>query len=121
MTIEAISQGHEAGSGQPTNGMIGSATSAAPIAIRTVVASGSSVRLMLAFQPAWQAAANSTAAKTKESIRRGLATRALHLHAGRGALSPLPSCAKRMVGRGRGWGDHGQAKHPPPRPPSAVD
>ena len=40
---------------------------AAPIAISTVVASGSSVRLMLAFQPAWQAAANSTATKTKGS------------------------------------------------------
>jgi len=40
----------------------------APTAISTVVASGSSVRLMLAFQAAWQAAANSTARKTKRSI-----------------------------------------------------
>src|SRR6476619_4344841 len=69
MTIEAISQGQEASSGQPANGMIGSANTAAPMAISTVVASGSSVLLMLAFQPAWQAAANSTARKTKGSIK----------------------------------------------------
>ena len=55
----------------------------APSAISTVVASGSSVRLMLAFQPAWQAAANSTARKTngvhqpagRRSSRRSSASR----------------------------------------------
>src|SRR5690606_22393638 len=38
------------------------------MAISAVVANGSRPNLMTAFQPAWQAAANSTAAKTKESI-----------------------------------------------------
>jgi hypothetical protein len=52
MTTEAISQGHAGSAGQPANGIVGSATRPAPIAISTVVASGSSVRLMLAFQPA---------------------------------------------------------------------
>ena len=56
------------GAGSPTNGSTASPTIAAPIEISTVVASGSSPRLMAAFQPAWQAAANSTAVKTKESI-----------------------------------------------------
>ena len=42
----------------------------APTEIATVVASGSSPRLIAAFQPAWQAAANSTAAKTKVSMAK---------------------------------------------------
>src|SRR6478609_8953967 len=69
MTMEAISHGQPGSSGMPANGTIGSATRPAPIAINTVVASGSRVRLMLAFQPAWHAAANSTAMKTNGSIR----------------------------------------------------
>jgi hypothetical protein len=52
MMIEAISQGHDAGAGRPDHAIHGSATRPAPTAINTVVASGSSVRLMLAFQAA---------------------------------------------------------------------
>src|SRR5476651_2850326 len=43
----------------------------------TVVASGSRVRLIVAFQPAWQAAANSSATKTKLSME---ARRTLSAH-----------------------------------------
>src|SRR5712691_7065509 len=65
--------------------MNGAATSAAPIEISTVVASGSSPFLIAAFQPAWQAAANSTAAKTNGSI---------------GPLDHRPACAGdvRLIG-----------------------
>src|SRR6185295_1619618 len=69
ITIDAISHGQAAAAGRPDQTIAGSATRPAPSAINTVVASGSSVLLMLAFQPAWQAAANSTARKTKGSIR----------------------------------------------------
>jgi hypothetical protein len=54
----------------PTSGKNTAATIAAPIEIKTVVASGSSPPLIVAFQPAWQAAASSTAAKTNESMAR---------------------------------------------------
>src|SRR5262245_34268079 len=69
MTIDAISHGQAAAAGRPDQAIAGSATSPAPSTISTVVTSGSSVPLMLAFQPAWQAAANSTARKTNGSIR----------------------------------------------------
>src|SRR5215469_1797531 len=62
--------GHAAPAGKPTTGRNTAETIAAPIEISTVVASGSSPRLMVAFQPAWQAAANSTAAKTSGSMAR---------------------------------------------------
>src|SRR5437762_12281234 len=68
MITEAITHGQAAGAGRPVNGANASATTAAPSEINTVVASGSSPRLIAAFQPAWQAAANSTAAKTNESM-----------------------------------------------------
>src|SRR5215470_12332872 len=71
MSTEAVHQGQAAAAGTPTIGSSATATTAAPIEISTVVASGSSPRLMVAFQPAWQAAANRTAAKTKDSIKRG--------------------------------------------------
>src|SRR5215510_3440596 len=70
MATEASTHGQAADAGRPTIGTAMSDTSAAPSEIATVVASGSSPRLMLAFQPAWQAAANSTAAKTRESMLR---------------------------------------------------
>src|SRR2546426_9411155 len=68
MPTDAPTHGHAAGSGSPAKGISTSETSAAPIEISTVVASGSSAPLMAAFQPAWQAAANSTAAKTTVSM-----------------------------------------------------
>src|SRR5215831_16204222 len=68
MSTDAPHQGHAAAAGQPTIGRTAAETIAAPSEINTVVASGSSPRLMVAFQPAWQAAANSTAAKTKVSM-----------------------------------------------------
>src|SRR5262245_39333981 len=70
MATEASTHGQAADAGRPTTGTATSDTSAAPSEIATVVASGSSPRLMLAFQPAWQAAANSTTAKTRESMLR---------------------------------------------------
>ncbi len=68
MTTEAITQGHAAASGKPANGRIARATTPAPIAMSDVVETVSIPPLMAAFQPAWQAAANRTAAKTNESI-----------------------------------------------------
>src|SRR2546423_8854155 len=68
MITEAITHGEAAGAGRPANGAGASATTAAPSEINSVVASGSSPRLIAGFQPAWQAAANSTAAKTIESM-----------------------------------------------------
>ena len=68
ISTEAMTHGQAALSGHPVNGSIATPTSAAPIDIRIVVASGSSPRLTAAFQPAWQSAANSTATKTKESM-----------------------------------------------------
>src|SRR5437016_1378651 len=63
-----MTHGQAAGCGNPAIGTNASETIAAPTEMSTVVASGSSPRLIAAFQPAWQAAANSTAAKTKGSI-----------------------------------------------------
>src|SRR5258705_10641437 len=68
MSTEAATQGRAGAAGRPTNGSMGNATTPAPTAISTVVRSGSRPRLMVAFQPAWAAAANRTAAKTRESI-----------------------------------------------------
>src|SRR5262245_65691293 len=93
MAIDAISHGHDAGAGVPATGTKASATAPAPSAISAVVASGSSVRLMLAFQPAWQAAANSTARKTNRSISAGPA--ALSFPRPQGEVGPsdaAPSC-----------------------------
>src|SRR5262245_37398492 len=67
MKIEATSHGHDAAAGMPNTSVSGSAQVAAPIPIRIVVESGSSVRLIAAFQPAWQAAAIRTAKKTNAS------------------------------------------------------
>src|SRR5215475_297231 len=84
IAIEAISQGHAAHAGMPTNGMNRNATRPAPTEINVVVDSGSRPTLISAFQPAWQAAANKTARKTTFSIsvcvgsfdeRRGWTTR----------------------------------------------
>src|SRR6478735_5267286 len=66
---DAISQGQAAQAGTPTSGTSVRATKPAPSEIRVVVDSGSSPTLISAFQPAWQAAANKTARKTKFSIR----------------------------------------------------
>src|SRR5215469_8093240 len=65
---EAISQGHAGPTGTPTNGTSRSATKPEPIEINVVVDNGSRPTLISAFQPAWQAAANRTARKTKFSI-----------------------------------------------------
>src|SRR6516162_9539652 len=70
MSTDAPHHGQAAAAGKPTTGRNAAETIAAPIEIKTVVASGSSPRLMVAFHPAWQAAANSTAAKTNGSIAR---------------------------------------------------
>src|SRR4029077_4328562 len=66
---DAISQGQAAEAGMPTSGTSARATKPAPSEIKVVVDSGSSPTLISAFQPAWQAAANKTARKTKFSIR----------------------------------------------------
>src|SRR4029450_1321509 len=68
ISTDAAHHGHAAPAGNPTTGNNAAATTAAPIEITTVVASGSSPPLMVAFHPAWQAAAISTTAKTKGSI-----------------------------------------------------
>src|SRR5215831_15472911 len=70
MSTEAQHHGQAAAAGKPTTGRNTAETIAAPIEINTVVANGSSPRLMVAFHPAWHAAANSTAAKTNGSIAR---------------------------------------------------
>src|SRR6266487_5211312 len=70
MSTDAPHHGQAAAAGKPTTGRNTAETIAAPIEIKTVVASGSRPRLMVAFHPAWQAAANSTAAKTNGSIAR---------------------------------------------------
>src|SRR5262245_19828161 len=70
MSTEAPHHGQAAAAGKPTTGRNTAETIAAPIEINTVVANGSSPRLMVAFHPAWHAAANSTAAKTNGSIAR---------------------------------------------------
>src|SRR5512139_1711744 len=67
MITEAVSHGHDAQAGTPTNGTNTSATTPEPSEISVVVDSGSSPTLISAFQPAWQRAANSTARKTKFS------------------------------------------------------
>src|SRR5215471_738600 len=68
IATEATIHGHAAAAGAPTSGTSGPAATAAPIEITTVAARGSSPFLTTAFQPAWQAAANSTAVNTKESM-----------------------------------------------------
>src|SRR6266851_10043822 len=68
MMTEPITQGHAGASGKPTNGSNTRATTPAPTAMSDVVETVSIAPLMAAFQPAWQAAANRTAAKTKGSI-----------------------------------------------------
>src|SRR6266700_5104215 len=70
MSTDAPHHGQAAAAGKSTTGRNTAETIAAPIEINTVVASGSRPRLMVAFHPAWQAAANSTAAKTNGSIAR---------------------------------------------------
>src|SRR6516162_10073601 len=70
MSTDAPHHGQAAAAGKPTTGRNTAETIAAPTEIKTVVASGSSPRLMVAFHPAWHAAANSTAAKTNGSIAR---------------------------------------------------
>src|SRR4029450_6271251 len=68
ISTDAAHHGHAAPPAHPPTGNNAAATTAAPIEITTVVASGSSPPLMVAFHPAWQAAAISTTAKTKGSI-----------------------------------------------------
>ena len=72
MTTEAASHG-QAAHGTPTNGESASATIPEPTEIRVVVESGSSPTFIRAFQPAWHAAANKTAKKTKVSMRSFIA------------------------------------------------
>ena len=69
ISTEAMTQGQAAAAGRPVNGNIARPTNAAPTDIRTVVTRGSRPRLTAAFQPAWQSAANKTAAKTKRSSK----------------------------------------------------
>src|SRR5262245_56224646 len=68
MSTEATTHGHAAAAGRPVSGSSGTATRAAPSEIRTAMASGSSPCFTTTFQPAWQAAATRTAAKTKAAI-----------------------------------------------------
>ena len=68
--IEAAAQGQAGADGRPNTTTSGAATRPDPTAIRDVVVKGSSPNLMTAFHAAWQAAANSTAAKTMGSMRR---------------------------------------------------
>src|SRR5262249_43316011 len=63
-----MTQGRAGAAGNPVNVSIASATTPAPAAISTVPAIGSNPCLMVAFHPAWAAAAQRTAAKTRESI-----------------------------------------------------
>src|SRR6266498_2345204 len=74
MSTDATHNGHAARAGNPTSGKNTASTIAAPIEIKTVVASGSSPPLIVAFQPAWQAAASSTAAKTMNPWREEFQT-----------------------------------------------
>jgi hypothetical protein len=69
MTTDATTHGHAAASGKPTNGDSATPKMPAPTAIRAVAERVSLPILIAAFQPAWQAAANRTAAKTRESKR----------------------------------------------------
>src|SRR2546430_10133656 len=68
MMTEAITHGQAGAGGSPANGNNTRATTPAPIAMSEVVETVSKPPLVAAFQPAWQAAANSTAAKTREPI-----------------------------------------------------
>src|SRR5258708_34412898 len=70
ISTEAAHHGHAATAGKPVTGRNASETRAAPIEISTVVANGSSPPLMVAFHPAWHAAANKTATKTNESMAK---------------------------------------------------
>src|SRR5437763_223177 len=70
---DAHEQHHRVSAGataKPVTGRNTSETIAAPIEISTVVANGSSPPLMVAFHPAWHAAANKTATKTNESMAK---------------------------------------------------
>jgi hypothetical protein len=69
MTAEAASHGQAGGAGTPASGRQTRLTAAAPTAIKVVVESGSKPTLMSAFHPAWHAAANRTATKTKFCTR----------------------------------------------------
>jgi hypothetical protein len=62
--IEPVTQGHAAVGGTPTNGTNGTTTRAEHTAISAMAVNGSSLIFRKAFQPAWQAAPNSTAKKT---------------------------------------------------------
>src|SRR5262245_8701571 len=121
MATEASTHGQAADAGRPTTGTATSDTSAAPSEIATVVASGSSPRLMLAFQPAWHAAANSTVAKTRESmgVRENHGRRSVdrlpHLLAGSQAaadhlLLRPPEQADRLRERSRAISDPSHSK-----------
>src|SRR5260370_14202729 len=93
ISTDAPHHGHAAPAGKPTSGRNAAATIAALIEINTVVASGSSPPLIVAFQPAWQAAANSTAANTSGSMVRRLqnlrVNQSLRLPSSRDQLHPL--------------------------------
>src|SRR5262249_7876564 len=91
MSTEAPHHGHAAAAGKPTTGRNTAETIAAPIEINTVVASGSSPRLMVAFHPAWHAAANSTAAKTNGAIARTIPGAR-----GRPPITVSPSAVRRV-------------------------
>src|SRR5258708_24296649 len=91
ISTDAPHHGHAAPAGKPTSGKNAAATIAALIEINTVVASGSSPPLIVAFQPAWHAAANSTAANTRGSMARRL--RDLRLR----QFCPLPSSPAPLI------------------------
>src|SRR5258705_13668626 len=93
-----MTKGHAGAAGRPTKGTNPSATTAAPIEMATVMASGSSPRLMVAFQAAWQAAANSTAVKTKVSIGLRVPRGCDHEAAEPGSIRDRRGCRNRIAG-----------------------
>src|SRR5437763_6193078 len=115
MRTDAPHHGHASGARGPTIGKNAPATTAAPTEIKTVVANGSSPPLIVAFQPAGQAAATNTAAKTIGSMGRirGPGTNPC-LNPG----TPLPAIpsARRA---GTGWGGEPRRRvHSPPASPN---
>src|SRR5260370_42578726 len=102
ISTDAPHHGHAAPAGKPTSGRNAAATIAALVEINTVVASGSSPPLIVACQPAWQAAANRTAANTGGSTARRLRERRVRqssrLPSARVEL--IPDCRPRADARG---------------------
>src|SRR4026209_2177568 len=71
IATEARTQGQDATLGMPTEMARGRARAPEAAATRDVATIGSTLSLRSAFQPAWKAAAVSTARKTKRSMAEG--------------------------------------------------